>query len=263
MAWIMDTYSMHRGYSVPAVVTGKPVELGGSLGRHEATGRGVMFVVLEALKHLDMPSSGCTVAVQGFGNVGSVSADLLHSEGCKVIAVSDSQGGIHNPHGLVPRDVLRHKDETGTVLGYPDSDDITNEELLALKCDLLVPAALEGAITAFNADCVQAKILAEGANAPTTPQADRILEEKGVFILPDILSNAGGVTVSYFEWMQGLQRYFWTEDEINSQLRQIMVRSFQEVLSLAQQKGVDNRTAALILAIGRVHRATLLRGIYP
>jgi len=263
MSWIMDTYSMHRGYSTPAVVTGKPVEIGGSLGRYEATGRGVTFVILEALKYLEMKPSEATVAVQGFGNVGSVSAALLHDEECQVIAVSDSQGGIYNPHGLDPRDVLRHKREAGTVVGYPGSDRITNEELLALKCDVLVPAALEGAITASNADCVQARILAEGANGPTTPQADQALIEKGVFILPDILANAGGVTVSYFEWVQGLQYFFWTEDEINFQLRQVMVRSFHEVLSVAQRKGVDNRTAALILAIDRVHRATLLRGIYP
>jgi len=263
MSWIMDTYSMHRGYSTPAVVTGKPVEIGGSLGRYEATGRGVMFVLLEALKHLGMKPSESTVAVQGFGNVGTVSAALLHDEGCKVIAVSDSQGGIYNPHGLDPRDVLRHKRHTATVVGYPGSDNITNEELLGLKCDILVPAGLEGAITASNADRVQAGILAEGANFPTTPQADRALVEKGVFVLPDILANAGGVTVSYFEWVQGLQRFFWTEEEINSQLRHIIVRSFHDVLSIAQRKGVDNRTAALILAIERVHHATLLRGIYP
>jgi len=263
MSWIMDTYSMHQGYSTPAVVTGKPVEIGGSLGRYEATGRGVMFVVLEALKHLDMKPSESTVAVQGFGNVGSVSASLLHDEGCRILAVSDSRGGIYNPHGLDPRDVLRHKRETRTVLGYPGSDDITNEDLLALKCDVLIPAALEGTITATNAGRVQARILAEGANGPTTPQADQVLLDDGVFILPDILANAGGVTVSYFEWVQGLQHFFWTEAEINSQLRQIMVRSFQDVLSIAQQKGVDIRTAALILAIDRVHQATLLRGIYP
>mgnify|MGYP001069541114 CR=1 FL=1 len=263
MAWIMDTYSMHRGYSTPAVVTGKPVEIGGSLGRREATGRGAMFLVLEAMKHLGMKPSESTVAVQGFGNVGSVSASLLHDEECRIIAVSDSQGGIYNPHGLDPREVLRHKRETGTVVGYPGSDNITNGELLGLKCDVLVPAALELTITASNANRVQARILAEGANGPTTPQADQILVEKGVFILPDILANAGGVTVSYFEWVQGLQRFFWTEEEINSQLRQIMVRSFKEVLATAQRKEVTMRTAALILAIKRVHDATLLRGIYP
>jgi glutamate dehydrogenase (NAD(P)+) len=263
MSWIMDTYSMHRGYSTPAVVTGKPVEIGGSLGRYEATGRGVMFVVLETLQHLNMEPSGSVVAVQGFGNVGSVSASLLHDEGCRIVAVSDSQGGIYNPHGLDPRDVLRHKGETHTVVGYPDSDRLTNEDLLALKCDVLIPAALEGTITASNAGRVQARILAEGANGPTTPKADQVLLENGVFILPDILANAGGVTVSYFEWVQGLQHFFWTEAQINSQLRQIMVRSFHDVLSIAQRKGVDVRTAALILAIDRVHQATLLRGIYP
>jgi len=263
MAWIMDTYSMHRGYSTPAVVTGKPVEIGGSLGRYEATGRGVAFVVLEALKYLGVDSSAPTVAVQGFGNVGGVTASLLYDEGCKVIAVSDSQGGVYNSHGLDPHEVLRHKRETGTVVGYSDGDDITDEELLALKCDVLVPAALEGAITASNADRVQARILAEGANEPTTLQADEILLEKHVFILPDILANAGGVTVSYFEWVQGLQHFFWTEDEINSQLRQVMMRSFHEVLSVARREGVDNRTAALILAVDRVHKALLLRGIYP
>ncbi len=263
MAWIMDTYSMHRGYTTPAVVTGKPVEVGGSLGRYEATGRGVSFIVLETLKHLGMGLDGTTVAVQGFGNVGSVSARLLHEAGCRVVAVSDSQGGIYDGHGLDPKRVLVHKREAGTVVGYNGADTITNQELLSLPVDVLVPAALEGVLTEANADQVRARIIVEGANGPTTPKADEVLRGKGVFVVPDILANAGGVTVSYFEWVQSLQRFFWTEEEINEQLHRVMVRSFQEVLRIAQEKGVDMRIAALILAVGRIARATQIRGIYP
>jgi glutamate dehydrogenase (NAD(P)+) len=263
MAWIMDTYSMTKGYSVPAVVTGKPVEIGGSLGRREATGRGVMFTTREALKYLGMPIEGTRVAVQGFGNVGGIGAQLLQELGCTVIAVSDSRGGIHNPKGLIMEDVIRHKAETGMVAGYPGTDGITNEELLELDCEVLVPAALENQITGQNADHVKARVIAEGANGPTTPEADDILFDKGVFVVPDILANAGGVTVSYFEWVQGLQSFFWSEDEVNANLEKIMVKAFQDVLAISQRREVNMRIAAYILAIDRVARATLLRGIYP
>ncbi len=263
MAWIMDTYSMHRGYSTPAVITGKPIEIGGSLGRFEATGRGVMFTTRQALRHLGIPLEGATVAVQGYGNVGSVSAYLLQSKGCKIIAASDSKGGIYNPKGFDAQDVLRFKRETGSVVGYPDSEAITNEELLELECDVLVPSALEKVITDSNADKIKAKVLAEGANGPTTPEADKILVDKGVFIIPDILANAGGVTVSYFEWVQGLQFFFWSERDVNVKLREIMEHSFEAVLRIAEEKKVDMRIAAYILAIDRCAQATLIRGIYP
>lgn len=263
MAWIMDTYSMHRGYSVPAVVTGKPLGIGGSPGRGEATGRGVMFCVREALKHLDMQLDGSTAIVQGFGKVGSVAAYLLQSKGIKIIGISDVSGGIYNPKGIDAYDVVRHVKETGFVKGYPGCDELTNEELLTQPCDVLVPAALENQITARNAPHIRTKVIAEGANGPTTLEADRILLENGVFIVPDILCNAGGVTVSYFEWVQGLQFFYWSEREINVRLREIMVRSFHDVLRISQEKGVDMRLAALILAIERVSEATRLRGIYP
>ncbi len=263
MAWIMDTYSMHVGYTVPAVVTGKPIQVGGSLGRAEATGRGVMFTSREALKHKGMPIEGATVAVQGYGNVGSVSAYLLQGKGCKVIAVSDSRGGIYNPKGFDARDAKRFKNETGTVVGYPGADVITNEELLELECDILVPSALEKVITDGNADRIKAKIIAEGANGPTTPEADRVLSDKGVFVIPDILANAGGVTVSYFEWVQGLQFFFWSEHDINAKLRDIIVKAFDDVLAISKEKNVDMRIAAYILAIARVNEALMIRGIYP
>jgi glutamate dehydrogenase (NAD(P)+) len=263
MAWIMDTYSMTKGYSVPAVVTGKPVEIGGSLGRREATGRGVMFSTREALKHLGMPIEGTRVVVQGFGNVGAIGAQLLQEIGCTVIAASDSRGGIYNPKGLNVEDVMRHKAETGTVVGYPGTDTVTNKELLELDCEVLVPAALENEITQENADRVKARIIAEGANGPTTPEADDILFDKGAFVIPDILANAGGVTVSYFEWVQGLQSFFWSEDEVNKNLEKIMVKAFQDVLAISQRREVNMRIAAYILAIDRVATATLLRGIYP
>lgn len=263
MAWIMDTYSMTKGYSVPAVVTGKPVEIGGSLGRREATGRGVMFTTREALKHLGMPIEGTRVVVQGFGKVGAIGAQLLQELGCTVIAASDSRGGVYNPKGLNVEDVIRHKAETGTVVGYPGTDTVTNKELLELDCEVLVPAALENEITRENADRVKARIISEGANGPTTPEADDILFDKGVFVIPDILANAGGVTVSYFEWVQGLQNFFWTEDEVNKNLEKIMVKAFQDVLAISQRREVNLRIAAYILAIDRVATATMLRGIYP
>jgi glutamate dehydrogenase (NAD(P)+) len=263
MAWIMDTYSMHRGYSVPAVVTGKPISIGGSQGRIEATGRGVMIVAREAARHLGMPFQGARVAVQGFGNVGSVAAVLLHEQGCRIVAVSDSRGGVYNEKGFDPGDLLRHKEQAGTVAGYRGADPLTNEELLEVPCEILVPSALEGQITGRNAARVKARIIVEGANGPTTPDADEILRERKVLVIPDILANAGGVTVSYFEWVQDLQSFFWTEEEINERLERIMVRSFREVLAVSQERKIEMRTAALIRAVGRVADALMTRGIYP
>jgi glutamate dehydrogenase (NAD(P)+) len=263
MAWIMDTYSMHCGYSVPAVVTGKPLAIGGSLGRSEATGRGVMVTTLEALKRQRLPIENARVVVQGFGKVGAPAAYLIEEEGAKVIAVSDVQGGIYNAKGINSRDLLKYASMNGTVAGYPESEPITNADLLELKCEVLMPCAMENQITAANARRIQAKIIAEGANGPVTPEADEILNDNGVFIIPDILCNAGGVTVSYFEWVQDLQSFFWGEEEINERLRRIMVRSFNQVLRMMQEKNVDPRTAAQIYAIQRVAEAMLIRGIYP
>jgi glutamate dehydrogenase (NAD(P)+) len=263
MAWMMDTYSMQRGMTSPGVVTGKPILLGGSRGRREATGRGVYTIVLEAAKKIGLDPKRMTVAVQGFGNVGSVAAQLLAENGCRLIAVSDSKGGIYNPKGLdVPR-LLRERLAGGTLPDYSDADRISQAELLALECDVLIPAALGGQITAANASTVRARIIAEGANGPTTPEADRILGEQNVLVLPDILANAGGVTVSYFEWVQDLQFYFWTEQEINARLTEIMTAAFTRVWSYAQAEGVDLRTAALMLAAQRVAEAHRLRGLYP
>jgi glutamate dehydrogenase (NAD(P)+) len=263
MAWIMDTYSMHRGYSVPAVVTGKPLVIGGSLGRSEATGRGVMITTLEALKRKNIALEGARVVVQGFGKVGAPAAYLIEERGAKVIAVGDAQGGVYNPRGLSVRDLLAYATTHGTVAGYKQAEPIANADLLALECEVLMPCALENQITATNAPRVRAKIIAEGANGPLTPEADEILMDKGVFIIPDVLCNAGGVTVSYFEWVQDLQSFFWGEDEINERLRQIMVRSFNQTLRVAYEKKIDPRTAAQVLAIQRVAEAVLIRGIYP
>jgi glutamate dehydrogenase (NAD(P)+) len=263
MAWLMDTYSMHRGYSVPAVVTGKPISIGGSQGRIEATGRGVMIVAREAARHLGMALHGARVAVTGFGNVGSVAATLLHEQGCRIVAVTDSRGGVFNDKGLDPADLVRHKEQTGTVTGYRGADAVTNEEAIELPCEILVPSALEGQITSQNAARVKARLIVEGANGPTTPEADEILRERKVMIVPDILANAGGVIVSYFEWVQDLQSFFWTEEEINERLERIMVRSFREVLALGQERKVEMRTAALVKAVSRVADALMTRGIYP
>jgi len=264
MAWIMDTYSMHRGYSTPSVVTGKPLSIGGSYGRVEATGRGVTIVTREAARHLGMSLAGAKVAVQGYGNVGSVAAYLLHEQqGCTIVAVSDTSGGVYNPRGLDPRAVLRHKEEHGSVAGFPGADRVTNAGLLEVPCDILVPGALEGQITAENAPRVKARLIVEGANGPITPDADEILHQRGVFVVPDILANAGGVIVSYFEWVQGLQQFFWTEEEVNQNLERIMVRSFGQVLRTALDRKVSMRTAALIRAIDRVADALMTRGIYP
>jgi glutamate dehydrogenase (NAD(P)+) len=262
MAWVMDTYSMRMGHTVTAVVTGKPVEMGGSLGRREATGRGCMIVTKEALKHLGMPVRGTTIAVQGFGNVGSVTAQLLADEGCKIVAISDKSGGYFNPNGVDIAAALAHVKKTRHVEGFPGAQPITNEELLTLDVDVLVPAALENVITSKNAGKVRAKIICEGANGPTTAGADNILDEKGVFVIPDILANAGGVTVSYFEWVQDRGGYFWTEEVVNQRLTEIMCRSFADVLKLSQQHKVNMRTAAYMLSISRVATVHRLRGIY-
>ncbi len=263
MAWIMDTYSMHHGYSVPAVVTGKPIAIGGSAGRIEATGRGVTIVAREAARHLGMSLAGARVVVQGFGNVGSIAAQLLHEQGCRIVGVSDSSGGVYAEKGIDPRDLLRHKEQTGSVVGYRGSDAVTNDDLLELPCEILVPSALEGQITKDNASRIQARMIVEGANGPVTPEADEILRERKVFIVPDILANAGGVIVSYFEWVQDLQSFFWSEEEINERLERIMVRSFRDVLAASQEKKVDMRTGALVRAVGRVADALMTRGIYP
>lgn len=263
MAWIMDTYSMNIGYSVPGVVTGKPVSIGGSQGRAGATSRGVMYHVISALKTMGLGVEDVSVAVQGFGKVGGGAARMLHDQGCKIIAVSDVQGGVYNERGLNPEAIQRHKSEAGTVVGFRDAHAISNEELLELDVDVLIPAALEGVLNERNADRVRARIIAEGANGPTTPKADRILNEKGVFIVPDILANAGGVTVSYFEWVQDIQAFFWTEDEVNSRMRQIMESSFLDVYGMSQAKGYTMRQSATVLAVSRVAEAQRLRGLYP
>ena len=263
MAWIMDTYSTIQGHSTLAVVTGKPIELGGSRGRHEATARGCLFTIREACKEKGINLETATAAVQGYGNAGYISADLLAKDGAKIIAVSDSRAGILNTNGLDPKKVLAHKQENGSVAGFPGADEITNEELLQQKCDVLVPAALENQITMDNAASVQAKIVAEAANGPTTPGADDILHDKGIFLIPDILANAGGVTVSYFEWVQDMQGFFWDEDEVNRQLEKIMIRAFQEVGQSAKKHKVQSRIGAYVLAVGRVAEATKVRGLFP
>ncbi|MCL0064916.1 Glu/Leu/Phe/Val dehydrogenase [Dehalococcoidia bacterium] len=263
MAWIMDTYSMNKGYSVLGVVTGKPLEIGGSKGRFEATGRGCMLSAGLAANHLGMGLKEATVAVQGFGNVGMAAAKLLAKEGCRIIAVSDSRGGIYNPKGLDPESVLRHKTETGSVVGFQDSETVTNAELLELQCDILVPAALEDEICKANAPNIKAKLIIEGANGPTTAEADEILGDRGITVIPDVLANTGGVIVSYFEWVQGIQSFFWDEADVNEKLQYIMTKAFEEVMSISQHEKVDMRTAAYMLAIGRIAKAITLRGIYP
>lgn len=263
MAWLMDTISMHTGHLQSAITTGKPLSLGGSLGRADATGRGVSFVTAQAAKFMGLEVNDAPTVVQGFGNVGSHSAILLHEMGCRIVGISDVFGGIHNPKGIDPKALQLHARKTGTVTDYPDVEHVTNAELLELPCEILVPAALEEQITADNAPRISAKLIAEGANGPTTPDADRILWDKGVFIVPDILANAGGVTVSYFEWVQDLQSFFWDEDEINKRLKQVMDASFIAVNDRAQRHKIPLRMAANILAIERVAEAVRLRGIYP
>ncbi|HEU5049654.1 MAG TPA: Glu/Leu/Phe/Val dehydrogenase [Gemmatimonadales bacterium] len=262
MAWIMDTYSMHKRHTVTAVVTGKPVSMGGSLGRREATGRGCMFSTREALRRLGMPMKGARIAVQGFGNVGSVAAQLLAEQGANIVAVSDKSGGIYNAAGLDLPDVFKWVREKRLLSGYPGAEVVTNSQLLTLPCDVLLPAALENVITSKNAKDIQARIICEGANGPTTANADRILEEKGVFVVPDILANAGGVTVSYFEWVQDRGGYFWDEETVNHRLERIMVQSFDEVVGMAERHNVSNRIGAYMLAIERVAEVHRLRGLY-
>jgi glutamate dehydrogenase (NAD(P)+) len=263
MAWIMDTYSMHHGYSIPAVVTGKPVAIGGSQGRVEATGRGVFIITREACRVLDISMDGAAVAVQGFGNVGSVTAKLLHEHGCKVVGLSDMYGAIYNEHGIDVPAALEQVKRTGRLTGLPDTEAIEGGALLELPVDILVPAALEGQLTHHNAPAVKARLIVEAANGPTTPEADAIFHEHGIAVVPDILANAGGVTVSYFEWVQDLQRFFWNEGEINNRLEHIMVQSFNAVEAKREEQGCDFRTAAYLLAVARVAEATEVRGIYP
>ena len=262
MAWVMDTYSMHVGYTATAVVTGKPIEMGGSLGRREATGRGVMIVTREAAKHLGLDINSATVAVQGFGNVGSVSADLLAKIGAKIVAVTDWKGGVHNPAGLDIVKMLDFAKQHKTIDGFPGGDPIDNEQLFGLDVDVLVPAALENQITMENAPIIRAKIVAEGANGPTTPEAHRHLHERGIFVIPDILANAGGVTTSYFEWVQDRHGYFWEEEEVNHRLEAKMVEAFRDVLDTSVRYKTDMRTAAYIVAINRVATVTRMRGMY-
>ena len=262
MAWVMDTYSMHVRHTVTAVVTGKPVEMGGSLGRREATGRGCMIVTREALKKLKMPIEGTRVAVQGFGNVGSIAAQFMEDQGMKVVAVSDKSGGVYNPKGLKLRELQQFVQQHRLLSAYKNAERITNEDLLTLDCDVLVPAALENVITSHNAGSIKARIICEGANGPTSANADRILEEKGVFVIPDILANAGGVTVSYFEWVQDRGGYFWDEETVNQRLERIMVRSFEDVAGMAGRHSINLRIAAYMVAIDRVASVHRLRGMY-
>jgi glutamate dehydrogenase (NAD(P)+) len=263
MAWMMDTYSMHAGHTVPGVVTGKPISLGGSEGRNEATARGTVFCIVEAVRHLGMELPKTRVAIQGFGNAGSIAAKLISDEGATVVAVSDSTGGIHDPEGLDIHRVVAWKQEHGTVQGFPGSTDISNAEVLEVDCEILIPAALENQITERNAGNIKARLIAEAANGPTTPEADAIMFKNGKFMIPDILCNAGGVTVSYFEWVQDLNRDHWSESVVNAKLKEIMVKAFQEVLAVARREQCNMRTAAYLVAVKRVADAMEMRGLYP
>lgn len=263
MSWLMDTYSMQMGYTVPGIATGKPVNIGGSLGRIEATGRGVIYTAIEAAKRLNIDLGNATAVIQGFGNVGYVAAKILHEMGCKVIAVSNSRGGVYNERGLDINRLYEFSKENPVLSESKLGEGMTNKELLELKCDILIPAALSAQIHEDNAKNVQCRILAEGANGPTTPEADKILSKKGIFIIPDILANSGGVTVSYFEWVQDLQNFFWKEKEINEKLRDILVIAFESVMTLAERERVDYRTAALMMGIKKITDAMLVRGLYP
>jgi glutamate dehydrogenase (NAD(P)+) len=263
MAWIMDTYSMTVGYSALGVVTGKPLSIGGSEGRREATARGCLFVCEEACRVKKMSLRGATVAIQGFGNAGSLAARLFTEKRAKVIALGDSRGGVFNSRGIDPLKAMRYKERSGTVVGMPGTSRISNDDLLTMKCDILIPAALENVITLNNADQLKAKIVAEAANGPTTPHADEVLARKGILLLPDILANAGGVTVSYFEWVQDLQSFFWSEAEVNAKLESVVKRAFSEVHETMRKHHVHMRTAAYILAVGRVADATVVRGLFP
>ncbi len=263
MAWVMDTYSMTQGKSVPGVVTGKPILIGGSAGRREATGRGIVYTLYRAARHLGHEVKGKRVVVQGFGNVGAVAARLLWREGCTIVGISDVKGGVYSPRGLDLRQLEAHAAESGSVSGFPDADPVTNAELLELPCDILIPAAIGSQIREDNASRIKASIIAEGANGPTTPEADQILRERGVTVVPDILANGGGVVVSYFEWVQGLQFYFWRESEILSRLQEVMTRASNRIWAVAQKEGTDLRTAALMEGIRRVAEGFRIRGLYP
>jgi glutamate dehydrogenase (NAD(P)+) len=263
MGWIMDTYSMHRGYSVPAVTTGKPLAIGGSEGRLEATARGVQVVTREAIRDKGWQPENCSVVVQGFGNVGGIAARLLHEMGCKVVGISDISGGLYNPNGINVPAAMRHSRRNGSLKGYAEADAVSNTELLELPCDILIPAALENQLTERNAPRIKARLIVEAANGPTTNEADAILNDMGVTLIPDILANAGGVTVSYFEWVQDLQRFFWAEDEINNRLEMIMKRSYKAVKAKADEQEVNMRMGAYLLAVARVAEATEIRGVYP
>jgi glutamate dehydrogenase (NAD(P)+) len=263
MAWIMDTYSNYYGYAIPGVVTGKPIGLGGSLGRIEATGRGVAFSTMYILDKMGMPSSGLDVVVQGFGNVGSVAAKRLFEQGHNIIAISDVHGGIYNKNGINIDKLINYYKETGTIKDFEASDNISNEELLELGCDILIPCAVGNVITRDNAPKLNCKIISEGANGPVTPEADDILKDKGIIIIPSILANSGGVTVSYFEWVQDIQRLFWSEDEVINKLNILLTKTLDEVYGLSQDRHVDLRTAAMMIGVGRVAEAKRLRGLYP
>ncbi len=263
MGWYIDTYNKLTGEASFSTITGKPLELWGSKGRGEATARGLSYTVEVAAKELSINPSEATAVIQGYGNAGSISAKLLHEQGYKIIAVSDSKGGAYNPQGIEPVEILNYKTKTGSVKGFSNAEFISNEDLLEIECDVLVPAALEGVITEKNANNIKAKIIAEAANGPTTPGADEILYQKGIFIIPDILANAGGVIVSYFEWVQGLYGYFWSEEKVNSRLKKLMVKAFNEVSRVAGKEKIDNRTAAYIYAVAQVAKAMQARGIWP
>ena len=263
MAWIMDTISMHRGYTDHGIVTGKPISIGGTLGRTEATGRGVMITAREAARQLGLDMEGARVVVQGYGNVGYWGAYLLQQMGCKVIAASDSRGAIHVGQGLDTESLLSHKAENGSVMDYPGSEPITDAELLELPCDILVPAALEQVITEENAPKIDTSIIVEGANGPSTPEADQIFTDRGILVIPDILANAGGVVVSYFEWVQDIQHLFWDKDDVDTRLEAVMTRSFEQVSATAEEHNTNLRTAALVVAVERVATALEMRGIYP
>jgi glutamate dehydrogenase (NAD(P)+) len=263
MAWIMDTYSTREGYSVPGVVTGKPLAIGGSKGRESATGRGVTYVTLATLKHLGMAVEDARVVVQGFGNVGLHATELLEEMGCIVVGVSDVKGGVYNPKGLSHTGLITHVRDAGTLVGYEGGEQVSNEELLELDCDVLIPAAIENQITSGNAARIRASVIVEAANGPTTPDGDEILNDNGVLVVPDILANSGGVTVSYFEWVQDIQSYYWDDDEVSERLRKIMERAYVDVLALSQEKKVTMREAATVLGVSRVAAAHQTRGLYP
>lgn len=263
MAWLMDTYSMNIGHSVPGVTTGKPIVLGGSEGREEATGRGVVFAIEEAVRDLEFDLEGAKVAVQGFGNVGRNAAELIIELGATVVAISDSSGGIYNPNGLDLQQVILHKEESGKLGGFAEADDITAEEIIAIDCDILIPAALENTLTEENADSIKASLIAEGANGPTTPEADKIINDRGITLLPDIYANAGGVTVSYFEWVQAMQAFPWTEQQVNERLRLIMSKSYAAMRDTSHANNVSFRTGAMLRAVERVAEFTRIRGVFP